>query len=106
MRLWTIADGRTGSEWCGACGKDVLNGQPMQLIRLLGVPDRKRCAKCARGPIDWDAVQAARASQRGRDPDVQETGFQPLANAGRHVVDRMQTFDPKLAAAGERDRDE
>lgn len=97
MRVWTIANGRAGSEWCGGCGQPVQNGNPMQKIVLKGIRDRKRCTNCASGDVDWNQVQEAKAELAGRETATRDVGFQPLSNAARRV------FDPKIAAAGGRE---
>lgn len=98
MRTWSIANGRADGEWCGCCGATVLNGQPMQRISLPGVPDRKRCAKCAKGPIDWDQIDAERQARLEREQPRPQT-MERLGFAARRVLPEL--FDPKLAAAGE-----
>jgi DNA-directed RNA polymerase subunit RPC12/RpoP len=77
MRTWTVAQKH---ERCGACWREILPDQPLQLIELAGVKAKRiRCPKCASGPVDWPQIQEARqAGQTVRDPS---DGFTSLGDS-------------------------
>jgi hypothetical protein len=84
MRTWTVAQKH---ERCGGCWREIAPDQPMQIIELEGLSSlsplkrRLRCQRCASGPVDWDAIQAARAQG---DPFAERDaqGFTKVSDAG------------------------
>jgi hypothetical protein len=101
---WTVYE--TDAE-CGYCHVRVAAGDP---VAMFTVSRLKRCASCARVEVDWDQVDQAKfeierrawaggatavpAPTRGLPPVRQP---QPLSAIAGSV------FDPKAAAAGDRD---
>jgi hypothetical protein len=103
MRTWTLANGpigtRTGkgADTCGCCGRQVPNGEPIQVITFAGVAKvRKRCAACAVGQVDMAQIEAARLEGVRRDEPA--STFQPLRLISKTV---RPLFDAKAKAAGE-----
>jgi len=91
MRAWAAAHGLST---CGFCGVAIEAGAPVQVVELKGLPKRFRCEQHAQGPVDWAAVHASIGTSEPTD--------QPEPTFVR--VGRVRSpFDPKMAAAGERD---
>lgn len=57
---WTVAEFQAS---CGSCGATILPDEPLALMTTHG---KIRCERCA-GPVDADAVDAARHKREADD---------------------------------------
>jgi hypothetical protein len=91
MRFWKVATARTT---CGYAGCNVPEGEPVQVIQIGGLPLRFRCQAHAEGDVDWAQVEASKSA-----PYWSSTTTPTFTR----VAEIKPPFDPKRAAAGERD---
>jgi len=94
MRLWSAA---SRDLVCGYRGCAIAAGQPMQIIRIGGLPDRLRCQEHAQGPVDWTQIDHdQRAINAERDEPAVSHRMLPLRSV-------MAAVDLKQRQTGERD---
>jgi hypothetical protein len=92
--IWTVT--RNDATRCGACGRVIAADRPMQLLtaRML-----VRCVDCAHGVVNHEEVDLERERirmERERPPQEHRHGFATFG-------DLKLPFDPKKAAAGDRE---
>jgi hypothetical protein len=96
MRVWERA---RLIEDCGGCGQSQAMGTPIQVISVTNLRRRIRCVLCADGPLDADQIVAFDAAEAARADVKPWTPVDAPAFTGH----TRPLFDPKRAAAGDRD---
>lgn len=90
MRAWTRA---TQDGFCGLCSEVIRRGDPVVLVAVPALATvRVRCRRCAGQPVPDDVPELPL-----RVP------ITPTAITPRRVVQNRQPFDPRRAAANDRD---
>ena len=101
---WLLAP--KGGLECGYCSRRIAEGQPVEQLRKVSIdPSRERpryrCEAHAHGPVDWAEIQRGTDEQNERQ--AMRDDAKPTRDRSFLQLTHKVRFDPKLAAANERD---